>query len=383
MKYLERLLLIVLLVMLSSMYVFAQTPVPLKNADMEGPPRHTQAEGTSVSSWLAVDWFPWSVLGDSVHNREVEYKLITLETGRNADLRSHVHGGNHAQQFFTNGGSHTAGFYQRVQVPANSQVAFTIWAQMQTGQRLIFVDGRYVSDLSGGGGNYTVQVGIDPVGATPAHFGAPLPDTIAWSEPVWDITAWGKDEKGNPMDMWIPLSVTARAQGEWVTVYTRGQCKYPTKYNTSFWDDASLVVTTPPTPTPRPPTSTPAVPPTSTPLPTETPTVTPEATATLAPTNTPSPTPEPTLTPTATLMLTTAPTSTPTPDWTPTPTLIVALNRPTATPTAIVYPTFTPTPQPASRLPTEWIGIGVVVVFIFAIMGGLGFYLGRVMGNKS
>ncbi|MBN1584539.1 MAG: hypothetical protein JXA89_27785 [Anaerolineae bacterium] len=381
-KQIKRLSLIVLLILLPSVLTFAQTEVPLKNADMEGPPRQTLNEGTSVSSWLAIDWFPWSVLGDSVNNREVEYKLITLETGSTADLRSHVHGGNHAQQFFTNGGTHTAGFYQRVQVPANGRVTFTIWVQIQTGQKLIFVDKRYVSDLSGGGGNYYVQVGIDPVGATPAYFSAPLPDTIAWSEPVWDISAWGTDEKGNPADLWVPLSLTVQAKGEWVTVYTRGQCKYPTKYNTSFWDDASLTVTDPPTPTRPPPTNTPAVSPTNTPVPTETPTATPEATVTPLATNTPSPTPEPTHTATVTPTPTMMPTSTSTPDWTPTPTLIVALNRPTATPTLIVYPTWTPTPQPASRIPTEWIGIGVVALMVFVAMGALGFVLGRVLGNK-
>jgi hypothetical protein len=326
---------------------------------------------------------PWSVLGDSVHNREVEYKLITLETGRTADLKSHVHGGNHAQQFFTNGGTHTAGFYQRVQVPTNALVTFTIWVQMQTGQKLIYVDGRYVSDLSGGGGNYYVQVGIDPGGGKPAHFGAPLPATIQWSEPLWDISAWGTDEKGNPADLWVPISLTVQAQGQWVTVYSRGQCKYPTKYNSSFWDDANLAITEPPTPTRPPPTSTPANTPTHTPAPTETPTATPVATPTPEPTDTPTSTPEPTSTPTPTLTLTPRPTSTPTPDWTPTPTIIVALRLPTATPTLIVYPTPTLTPEPASRIPTEWIGWGIVGVVIVAVMGGVGLGLGRLLGNKQ
>jgi hypothetical protein len=380
-KQIRSLLLITLLVLLPSAHAWAQTKVPLKNADMEGPPRQTIGEGTSVSSWLAVDWFPWSVLGDSVQNREVEYKLITLETGSTADLRSHVHGGNHAQQFFTNGGTHTAGFYHRVRVPANSQVTFTIWVQMQTGQNLLYVDGRYVSDLSGGGGNYTVQVGIDPAGATPAHFGAPLPDTTTWSEPLWDISAWGTDEKGNPADLWVPISHTTRAQGEWVTLYTRGQCKYPTKYNSSFWDDASLAVTTPPTPTRPPPTVTPAVTATNTPLPTQTPSPTAESTPTPVPTSTPSPTPEPTFTATVTPTPTVTPTLTPTPDWTPTPTLIVALHRPTATPTLMVYPTVTPTPEPDQRIPSEWVGLGVVALIIVATMGGIGIGLGRLVGR--
>ncbi|MBN1936009.1 MAG: hypothetical protein JW934_15170 [Anaerolineae bacterium] len=374
---LSRFVVISLLVLLPAA-VQSQTPVALQNAGFEGPPRQTLSEGTSLSSWLATDWFPWSVLGDSVNNREVEYKLITLETGRSPDLASHVYGGNHAQQFFTNGGSHTAGFYQKVKVPANSQVTFSIWAQIQTGSKLLLVDGRYVSDLSGGGGNYYVQVGIDPTGATPGGFSAPLPGSIKWSDPLWDITAWGKDEKGNPADLWVLLSVTAKAQGEWVTVYTRGQCKYPTQYNTSFWDDASLTVSTPPTPTSPPPTATRIAPPTHTPAPTPTPTETAttaavEATATLEPTETA--TPEPTATSTR------VPTRTLAPTHTPTPTAIAALPQPTATPVVIVvYATPEPVSTPTPLLSSGTVGLIVVGVLIMIAMGlglGLGLWLAK------
>jgi hypothetical protein len=348
---------------------WSQTSVPLKNAGFEGPPRQTMGEGTSLSSWLATDWYPWSILGDQVKNREVEYKLITLETGRTPDLVSHVHSGNHAQQFFTNGGSHTAGFYQKVKVPANSVVTFSVWAQIQTGSKLLFVDGRYVSDLSGGGGNYYVQVGIDPTGATPGGFGAPPPASIQWSEPLWDISAWGTDEKGNPADLWVPLAITAKAQGEWVTVYTRGQCKYPTQYNTSFWDDASLAVSTPPTPTRPPPTPTRLVPPTDTPVPTETAT----ETATMAPpTSTPQPTatPERTATPTGTATRTPAPTHTPTHGWTATLAAIAASRQPTATPTVrVVYPTSTAAPVSASMLSSGTVEIMAAGAFVVLAMG--------------
>jgi hypothetical protein len=200
-----------------------------------------------------------------------------------------------------------------------------------------------VSDLSGGGGNYWVQVGIDPGGARPAAFGAPLPATIQWSEPVWDISAHGVDEGGNPADLWIPLSISARAQGGYVTVYTRGQCKYPTKYNSSFWDEASLVVVQPPTPTPRPPTNTPQ------------PTPTPAATHTLVPTNTPEPTPTPTSTPEPTASST--PTSTATPTFTSTPTsthtaTVAPTASPTLTATETPAPTDTATPVVEPDTPT-------------------------------
>ena len=333
----------------------------LRNADFEGSAWQTLAVGTSISSWLAEEWQPWSVLGDQTENREVEYKLITLETSNSTDLRSHVRSGRHAQQFFTNGASHTAGFYQRVAVPAKSQVTFTIWVQIQSGNKLIWVDGHYVSDLSGGGGNYWAQVGIDPGGARPAAFGAPLPSSIQWSEPMWDITAHGVDEKGNPADLWVPVTVSARAQGEYVTVYTRGQCKYPTKYNTSFWDDASLQIVQPPTATPRPPTSTPL------PTPTETPSPTPVPTNTAAPTDTP------------------APTSTPMPTATATSTA-------TATPTGAARPTAVPTASQGAMLQVgaaqdgqDWRQVVAVVVVggLALVVGVLGLIVGRALAGKG
>lgn len=357
----------------------AQATVPLANAGFEGPPRQTQGEGTSVSSWLAEGWMPWSILGDNVTNREVEYKLITLETGRTRDLESHVRSGNHGQQFFTNNGSHTAGFYQRVKVPANSMVTFTVWAQMQTGQDLIFVDGRYVSNLAEGGGNYAVQVGVDPAGAMPTHFGAPLPETIAWSDLLWDVSAWGTDEKDNPADLWVPLSITVKAQGEWIAVYTRGQCKYPTKYNSSFWDDASVTVSTPPTATPVPATATLVVPPTSTPEPTPTSTVTTAPTSTPEPTATPTVTPRPTSPPTETPTSTETPKPTSTPITLPTWTAVAAAAQPTAT--SIVAAVAQPaTPERPAFWTARWFGLTMTAVLIVAAMAvglGIGGWLAR------
>ncbi len=354
---------------------------PVRDAGFESPAWQTYTVGTSISSWLAADWQPWSVLGNEIENREVEYKLITLETAHSPDLRSHVHSGNHAQQFFTNGASHTAGFYQRVAVSPNSQVTFTIWVQIQSGNKLISVDGRYVSDLRGGGGNYWVQVGIDPGGARPAAFGAPLPASIQWSEPLWDITAHGVDEKGRPADLWVPLTISARAQGDHVTVYTRGQCKYPTKYNSSFWDDASLAIVQPPTPTPRPPTVTSM--PSPTPVPTETPSPTPVPTHTAVPTSTPAPTstsmPTNTAVPTATSTYTATVTSTVSPTATETPV-------PTDTVASTVIPTIaqrlTQDGAQGDRSWQQMVGVGVVGVLAL-LVGVVGLIAGRAMAGKG
>lgn len=361
----------------------AQGQTTVKNPGFEGPAWQTHVAGTSVSSWLGVDWQPWSVLGDEIENREVEYKLITLETSDSTDLRSHVRTGNHSQQFFTNGASHTAGFYQKIQVPPNSQVTFTTWVQIQTGQNLIYVGGRYVSDLKGGGGNYYAQVGIDPTGAVPAAFGDPLPDSIQWSEPMWDISAHGTDAAGNPADLWVPISVSTRAQGGWIAVYTLGKCKYPTKYNSSFWDDAGLTIAQPPTSTPRPPTATPVA--TATPAPTET--------ATLGPTSTSTATPEPTHTATATAIPTATetppPTSSPTvtpsptPSRTPTPTVIteIVLAKPSVA-TSTADESHTPVVAPTAALssaggfPSRIALIVTAAVLIFGALA-IGLFVGR------
>jgi len=359
---------------------YCQGPVPVANPGFEGRAWKTNAVGTSLSSWLAVDWVPWSVLGDTTHNREVEYKLITLETGSTPDLRSHVHSGTHAQQFFTNAGSHTAGFYQRVRVPANSQVTFSIWVQIQTGDKLLFVDGRFVSDLKGVGGNYYVQVGIDPTGAMPAQFAAPLPATIVWSAPLWDITAHGTDASGNPADLWVPISVSSQARGEWISIYTRGQCKYPTKYNTSFWDDASVVATQPPTPTRPPATPTPRPKPTSTPAPTATPTATWTPTATPEPTQTPLPT----ATPSPTALPTNTPVPTATPSAVPTATPIALAVAVVPSPTAGQPVSLTPAPAtaapPVARTSVwDYVGLGAAIVAALVV----GLLLGRWLGRRG
>jgi hypothetical protein len=352
----------------------AQGQAVIKNAGFEGPAWQTHVVGTSVSSWLGADWQPWSVLGDEIENREVEYKLITLETSHSPDLRSHVHSGNHAQQFFTNGATHTAGFYQKVQVPSNSDVTFTIWVQIQTGQNLLYVEGRYVSELKGGGGNYYAQVGIDPGGATPAAFSAPLPTSIQWSEPLWDISAHGEDENGNPADLWVPISISARSQGQWIAVYTLGKCQYPTKYNSSFWDDASLAISMPATPTPRPPTATPL--PSATPTPTQT--TAPTATLPPTPTKTLEPTSTSTLTATPTVTATPSPSPSPTLTASPTPTVITEIVQaaPTATQTLVPTVVAAAASDPAGGVPGRGVWILIMTVLILGALA-VGLLIGR------
>ena len=102
------------------------------------------------------------------------------------------------------------------------------------------------------------QVGIDPNGGTD-----PWSPNIVWAS-------------GYSYDAYHSIG-PAQAQvgdGGTVTVFLRATAKWPYKHNDVYWDDASLVYTTPPapptdTPPPPPPTATPG--PSPTPLPPPTP----------------------------------------------------------------------------------------------------------------
>lgn len=274
------------------------------NPSFEEGSYKTEGLGTSLSSAIGNAWLPWSILGDATFNREVEYKV---EDTSMTQAFYRVRSGRYSQKFFTTWGTHTAGFYQRIQVPRGSLVTFSIWVQIYTGEREITSAGAFISDLEGGEagkagpGNYRVSVGIDPYGDVPPAFGAPPSPRTVWCNPVLDRETRRTRPDGSAYDAFVQLSVSAVAQSDHVTIFTKGQPEYPVKHNDSFWDDACVTVR-PPTPTPVPPTPTPR-PPTATPIPptpTPTPTALPPTATPLPPTATPVPptaTPAPTLVP--------------------------------------------------------------------------------------
>ena len=354
-----RILLIVLLSVASlSAVVSVQAQCPdnrLANTGFEEGEYKTEVLGTSLSSSLSNGWLPWSILGDATYNREVEYKVLDAST---LPSRYRIHSGNHSQKFFTTYGTHTAGFYQRVQVPLGSRVTFSIWVQIYTGERDLRSGGEFISDLDWpshqgqkrGPGAYRAYVGIDPYGDAPPGFGAPPSPNTVWSAPVQDHETRFIDDQGHQRDAWVQMSVSAVAQRDHVTVYTKGQPEYPVQHNDSFWDDACLVAAAPPRPTPQPTaTSTDTPKPTATPLPTETPF--------------PTDTPEPTETPISPTPIEAVPTETP-PD--PTETPEVAESGPTTAPgQATPTPTLAPTVGPCAGA----VGMAMVAV------GGMGLAL--------
>ncbi len=238
-----------LTLMLAMPVAVAQADYPgglLANPGFEGATFKAESLGTSLSSNMVEGWLPWSVLGDATVNREVEYKVI--DAAASGDTYR-VHSGNMSQKFFTTWGTHTAGMYQRVRVPPGSQVTFSAWVQIYSGERDLLSGGEPISDLQWprnrndrrGPGLYRASVGIDPTGNAPAAFGAPPAGATVWSESVTEFETRRVTESGVAYDAWVQLEVSTIAQGEWVTVFTRGMPEYAVKHNDSFWDDASLI----------------------------------------------------------------------------------------------------------------------------------------------
>ena len=279
------------------------------------PDPYTPEQGPKGELEVANGWELWYDNRDQCreglccYNYRPEYKL---EDGYVHTDPQRVRSGQYAQKMFTLFSTHTAGLYQRVAVPEGSQLEFSIWVVVWSSSE----DNPHHSTRTG---KYWLSVGIDPYGGTD-----PYSEQIVWSDEI------------EHYDEHVQLSVTAEAQADHVTVFTKAAPVYCVKHNDSYWDDARLTMDLPfkaflplvlknyGTPIP---TATPTA--TSTSTPTDTPTYT--------PTHTPTPwTVTPTATPTATTTPTDTPTDTPTATATPTPT---PTDTPTATPTATATPT--------------------------------------------
>lgn len=180
--------------------------------------------------------------------------------------RRRVREGNFAQKWFSVYATHHGGIYQRIRVVPQSLVTVRAWAQAWSSSG----DDPSVSV----GGNYQLSVGIDPTGGTD------------WNSPnvVWS-------PRSNVLDQWVELSVQARAQGDTVTIYLRGDAEFRLKHNDAYFDDVCVTVV-PPTPAATP-TRRPTNTPTHTPTPSDTPTQTPTPTLTPSPVPSATPTPVP------------------------------------------------------------------------------------------
>jgi LysM repeat protein len=189
----------------------------LTNPSFEPP--FIPMNASDASGFYANGWNPWyrhhSADDDPCMYRGPEYKEANISVAPNR-----VHSGTTAQQIFTYYGTHIGGVYQRVHVPANSHLRFSVWGHSwsTTG------DNPYDSH-DGGIGHMQMRVGIDPTGGTDP-----------WSASI----VWGAARE--VYDVFELFSVEAVAQGDYVTVYTYSAPQYCTLHNDVYWDDAGLVV---------------------------------------------------------------------------------------------------------------------------------------------
>jgi uncharacterized protein YraI len=158
-----------------------------------------------------------------------------------------VHSGNAAQHIFRPSTLWMAGIYQRVAVPANANLQFTIWGHAwasfcranphagEVGEPDVLCDPR--NSYEDAVNPATMKVGIDPTGGTD------------WASPN---VVWSQDYA--IYDVYQQLTVSARARGSAVTVFTFTTFVFAAPVNNVYWDDAALVVSGGTSPAPGAPT---------------------------------------------------------------------------------------------------------------------------------
>ncbi len=346
----------------------------LANPGFEAGIYNTESRGIVPSAgFVANDWQPWFVVGDPSHPgdasywRRPEFKVLNTDQITDGDYR--IYADDQVQHFFSMYSTHLAGFYQRIRTTPGELVTFSIWVQIYTGQRDLTTSNHPVSDLqqptvetqreTAGPGDYRVWAGIDPYGEAPAQYGQAPSSRVLWSEPVLDLETRTKDSAGRDTDAWVELVVSATAQADYITVYTKGQPSYRTKHNDSFWDEACLVTGAAPTVTPRA-TSTAAPTPTLGRTVSVTPTLTVTPTITSTPTRRPSPT------------RTAPPTETPAPSLAPSATSLPAtatLAPPTVEPTRLTPAASAATPAAAASGTTIYPAYGANLDLVLLYLG--------------
>jgi LysM repeat protein len=196
-------------------------------------------------------WVTWWRKGDGYGQPEVK-TIPNVNPFIGPPAR--INNGRYATLFFTYYRNHDGGFYQVVdglEPGATVQASAYAhgWSCDETNE------GRSCGDPW----NMTFQVGIEPNGAAD-----PFSSSVVWSQ---------EQQSPDEYRRIGPVTATVGPNGS-VTVILRSKTKWPLQHLDAYWDDASLVTTSPGvpptnTPLPEPPTPTPG--PSPTPLPTSTP----------------------------------------------------------------------------------------------------------------
>jgi len=195
----------------------------LVNGGFEGPYyRVSTAEGGGA---IAPGWKPWwyNDAGNDFQVPEYEIAPISRDPVR-------VRSGGAAQQMFRPFIRWRAGLYQQVDIPAGSNLQFSVYGHSWSTFCVDRGDGSadcdtYNSNRENTGNKLWMKVGIDPNGGTD-----PFSPNIVWSQPKSQWDAFGL------------FSVTARANTGTVTVFLYGEPEFPARINNAYWDDAELVL---------------------------------------------------------------------------------------------------------------------------------------------
>jgi hypothetical protein len=130
-----------------------------------------------------------------------------------APWANRIHSGSNAQQYFTRFAVHDAGLYQQVEV-AGGLLTLTAWGQVWSTD-----DPCNPPDASCNPTEMRLQVGLDPTGGL-----NPAGDSVVWSAPA------------NPVDQYMPLTVSAAASGPLATVFLKSNPVEPRSHNDVYWD---------------------------------------------------------------------------------------------------------------------------------------------------
>ena len=240
----------------------------LKNPGFEGLVCAPQSE----PGWCMDNWSPSANFDGSTHGNimtpqgwitwwrkdggygQPEVKTIPNVAPFTGEL-PRIRSGNYALLLFTFHRLQDTGIYQAVTgLEPNSTVQFSAHAHGWSCD-----SNDHLGYTCGDPWNQTFQVGIAPDGNVD-----PFSPNIVWS------TA---QQSPDHYSLIGPVTAQVGAGGS-VCVFLRSKTKWPFKYQDAYWDDASLVMTspgTPPTSTPLPPPPTPTYGPTPTPRHTPTP----------------------------------------------------------------------------------------------------------------
>jgi hypothetical protein len=167
---------------------------------------------------LADGWSPWWV--DQIKNVDPAWKNRRPEYKRAVQLidPSRIRSGDSAQQYFTFWGTHIGGLFQRVMVPPNARLRFSVWGHAWSSEQ-------NVPRPSVNPTNVHMKIGIDPTGGIDPHSAS-----VVWSA------------EQNAIDEFKLFIVEATAQGGRVTVFIYSAPDEPKKHQDLYWDDAELIV---------------------------------------------------------------------------------------------------------------------------------------------